>query len=48
MQIFHLFKGLLYSIQGRPWPICCPRQDFTWCPMHYSPFHPIICVSDYL
>jgi len=27
--------------QSQPRPICCPRQDFTWCPMHYSPFYPI-------
>ncbi|KAL0157146.1 hypothetical protein M9458_048392, partial [Cirrhinus mrigala] len=25
--------------QGRPWPICCPRQDFTWRPLLHSPFH---------
>ncbi len=25
--------------QGLPWPICCPRQDFTWCPLpHISEY----------
>ncbi len=25
--------------QGRPWPICCPRQDFTLCPLpHISEY----------
>lgn len=36
---FFLCRIWFNQTQGRPWPICCPRQDFTWCLLHRNRFH---------
>ena len=36
-----LWRGskIFYCMQSWLWPVWCPRQEFSWCPLYHNHFH---------